>query len=77
MKEILKDYDVKMQKTVDVVVSDFASVRAGRANAAVLDKIAVDYYGSATPINQVAAISSPASAQPAHQTLGRLTAQSH
>ena len=59
MKEILKDYDVKMQKTVDVVVSDFASVRAGRANAAVLDKIAVDYYGSATPINQVAAISSP------------------
>lgn len=59
MKEILKDYDVKMQKTVDVVVSDFASVRAGRANAAVLGKIAVDYYGSATPINQVAAISSP------------------
>lgn len=59
MKEILKDYDVKMQKTVDVVVSDFASVRAGRANAAVLDKIAVDYYGSATLINQVAAISSP------------------
>ena len=48
-----------MQKTVDVVVSDFASVRAGRANASVLDKIAVDYYGSPTPINQVAAISSP------------------
>ena len=60
MNEILKEYDVKMQKTVDVVVSDFAGVRAGRANAAVLDKITVDYYGSATPINQVAAISSPA-----------------
>ena len=59
MKEQLKVYDVKMQKTVDVVVSDFASVRAGRANASVLDKIAVDYYGSPTPINQVAAISSP------------------
>ena len=59
MNEILKEYDVKMQKTVDVVVSDFAGVRAGRANAAVLDKITVDYYGSATPINQVAAISSP------------------
>ena len=59
MNEILKEYDVKMQKTVDVVISDFASVRAGRANAAVLDKITVDYYGSATPINQVAAISSP------------------
>ena len=42
-----------------MVVSDFASVRAGRANASVLDKIAVDYYGSPTPINQVAAISSP------------------
>ena len=59
MKEELKVYDVKMQKTVDVVVSDFAIVRAGRANASVLDKIAVDYYGSPTPINQVAAISSP------------------
>ena len=59
MKEELKVYAVKMQKTVDVVVSDFASVRAGRANASVLDKIAVDYYGSPTPINQVAAISSP------------------
>ena len=59
MNEILKEYGVKMQKTVDVVISDFAAVRAGRANAAVLDKITVDYYGSPTPINQVAAISSP------------------
>ena len=59
MNEILKEYDAKMQKTVDVVVSDFASVRAGRANAAVLDKITVDYYGVATPLNQVASISSP------------------
>ena len=59
MNEILKEYDVKMQKTIDVVISDFAAVRAGRANAAVLDKITVDYYGSPTPINQVAAISSP------------------
>lgn len=59
MKEILKEFDVKMQKTVDVIVSDFAGVRAGRANAAVLDKVSVDYYGSSTPINQVASISSP------------------
>ena len=59
MNEILKEYSVKMQKTVDVVISDFAAVRAGRANAAVLDKITVDYYGSPTPLNQVAAISSP------------------
>ncbi len=59
MQEFNKDYDIKMQKTIEVVMSDFASVRAGRANAAVLDKITVDYYGTPTPINQVAAISSP------------------
>lgn len=59
MKELNKEFDVKMQKTIDVVVSDFGSVRAGRANAAVLDRIAVDYYGTPTPINQVASISSP------------------
>ena len=59
MKEANKEFDAKMQKTIDVVVSDFAAVRAGRANAAVLDKIMVDYYGTPTPINQVAAIASP------------------
>lgn len=59
MKEVNKEFDAKMQKTIDVVASDFASVRAGRANASVLDKIMVDYYGSPTPINQVASISSP------------------
>jgi len=48
-----------MQKTVDVVVSDFASVRAGRANAGVLDRITVEYYGTETPIHQVASISTP------------------
>ena len=55
MKEVNKEFDAKMQKTIDVVMSDFASVRAGRANAAVLDKITVDYYGAPTPLNQVAA----------------------
>ena len=59
MQEINKEYDVKMQKTMEVVAGDFASVRAGRANAAVLDKISVDYYGTPTPIQQVASISSP------------------
>lgn len=59
MQEFNKGFDIKMQKTIEVVMSDFASVRAGRANAAVLDKITVDYYGTPTPINQVAAISSP------------------
>lgn len=59
MQEFNKEFDSKMQKTIEVVMSDFASVRAGRANAAVLDKITVDYYGTPTLINQVAAISSP------------------
>lgn len=59
MLEFNKEFDVKMQKTIDVVAGDVASVRAGRANAAVLDKITVDYYGTPTPINQVATISSP------------------
>jgi len=59
MYEINKEYDNKMKKTLDVVISDFGGVRAGRANPAVLDKISVDYYGSPTPINQVAAIASP------------------
>ena len=59
MKEMYEAYDVKMQKTIDVVISDFAGVRAGRANAAVLDKITVEYYGTETPIHQVASISTP------------------
>ena len=59
MNEANKEFDAKMQKTVDVVKSDFASVRAGRANAAVLDKITVDYYGVPIPLNQVGGISSP------------------
>ncbi len=59
MQEFNKEFDAKMQKTIEVVNSDFASVRAGRANASVLDKIVVDYYGTPTPIQQVASISSP------------------
>lgn len=59
MQEFNRIYEEKMTKTVEVVKGDFASVRAGRANAAVLDKITVDYYGVGTPINQVGTISSP------------------
>lgn len=59
MNDCNREHDARMQKTVDVVTADFGGVRAGRANAAVLDRINVDYYGSPTPINQVAAISSP------------------
>ena len=59
MNELTKEISAKMTKTIEVVNSEFASVRAGRANASVLDRITVDYYGSPTPLNQVAAISSP------------------
>ena len=44
MDERLKVYDEKMQKAIDFLASDFASIRAGRANPHVLDKIKVDYY---------------------------------
>ena len=56
----VQDYKAKMQKSLDHLATEFATVRAGRANAAVLDQIQVEYYGSPTPIQQVASISSPA-----------------
>ncbi len=59
MADAHKEFETKMQKTIEVVKSDFASVRAGRANAGVLDKIQVEYYGVLTPLQQVASISSP------------------
>ena len=49
----------KMEKTLEVLNTQFASVRAGRANVAVLDQISVEYYGTPTPIQQIASISSP------------------
>ena len=55
LKEDYKIYEGKMKKSIDSVAADFASVRAGRANASVLDRIMVDYYGSPTPIQQIAA----------------------
>ena len=57
MHERLKVYNEKMEKTIRVLENEFASIRAGRANPAVLDKITVDYYGTPTPIQAVAAIS--------------------
>ena len=58
-KEDYKEYTERMKKSVDSVAADFAAVRAGRANAAVLDRISVDYYGTPTPIHQIASIASP------------------
>ena len=57
MQEIFDHAREKMTKTTSVLKGDLAAIRAGRANASVLDKIAVDYYGVPTPINQMAAIS--------------------
>lgn len=52
-------YTQKMNKTVEVLHNQFSSVRAGRANASVLDQITVEYYGTPTPIQQIASISTP------------------
>ncbi|MBR3267997.1 MAG: ribosome recycling factor [Oscillospiraceae bacterium] len=59
MKEKLDASEKAMKKTIDRLQNEFSTIRAGRANPAVLDKIPVDYYGSPTPINQVAAVSVP------------------
>ena len=53
------EYSRKMDKTLDVLADNFGAVRAGRANAKVLDRITVDYYGTPTALNQVGNISSP------------------
>jgi len=57
MKEQLNIAKEKMNKSLNALDNEFASIRAGRANPAVLDKVMVDYYGAPTPVNQMAAIS--------------------
>lgn len=57
MKQVLANAEEHMNKTVSVLQEDYAAVRAGRANPAILDKITVDYYGAPTAINQLAAVS--------------------
>ncbi len=59
IKDIESKAKEKMQKTIDTLIHDLSTLKAGRANPHMLDKISVDYYGSATPLSQVAAISSP------------------
>ena len=59
MDTFVKDYEVKMTKTLSVLKQDYAAIRAGRANPALLDKITVVYYDVPTPLNQVATISVP------------------
>ncbi|MGM9974102.1 MAG: ribosome recycling factor [Clostridiaceae bacterium] len=59
VKEILSKADEKMKKSITVLKSDLASLKAGRANPTMLDRIEVEYYGSMMPINQVANVSAP------------------
>ena len=59
MNERLTTYDSKMTKTINNLDGELATIRAGRANPHVLDKLTVDYYGSPTPIQQVANVSVP------------------
>ena len=59
MESIFNLANEKMEKSINSLKYEYNSIRAGRANAAVLDRISVDYYGSPTPLNQMAAISVP------------------
>ncbi|MBR4832444.1 MAG: ribosome recycling factor [Butyrivibrio sp.] len=59
MNDRLKEYGDKMQKSFDFLKEELASIRAGRANPHVLDKIKVDYYGTPTPVQQVGNVSVP------------------
>lgn len=59
MNELIKNTEEKMIKTLGVLEREYKSIRAGRANVAVLDRITVDYYGCPTPIQQMAAVSVP------------------
>jgi ribosome recycling factor len=59
IKDILRDAEEKMQKSIEFLTKDLSTLRAGRANPAMVEKIMVDYYGEATPINQLGNITVP------------------
>lgn len=59
MKQVLSNAEQKMEKTISALMNEFAAIRAGRANPAILDKVTVEYYGAPTPINGLAAVSVP------------------
>ncbi|MFJ7638562.1 ribosome recycling factor [Peribacillus sp. NPDC097264] len=58
-KQVISNAKTKMEKAISAYTRELASIRAGRANASLLDRISIDYYGSQTPINQMAGISVP------------------
>ena len=59
IKEIIEKSEEKMDKTISILKKELATMKAGKANPTMLDRISVEYYGSETPINQLAGISSP------------------
>jgi ribosome recycling factor len=59
LKDVFNEVEDKMKKTLEVLRKDYSSMRAGRANPAILEIIKVDYYGALTPLNQLANISAP------------------
>lgn len=56
---MLSDNESRMEKTVNSLKEEFSTIRTGRANSAIFDKVRVDYYGTPTPLNQVGTISIP------------------
>ena len=69
--EDLKFYQDKMDKTMEVLLADYGTIRAGRANPHVLDKIKVDYYGTPTPLQQVGNVSVPGSTYDRDPAMGK------
>jgi ribosome recycling factor len=59
MQALMKDMEARMQAALDAVVREFATVRTGRASANLLDNVRVDYYGTPTPVNQMASVTIP------------------
>ena len=77
MSSTTKPFEEKMNASVDHLARELAAIRAGRANPAVLDRVTVDYYGSPTPINQIAAVAVAEGAYSDHHPLGPPDAQAH
>lgn len=59
LKDAVKEAEERMKKTVEILRKDYSTLRAGRANPSILDKVMVDYYGTPSPLNQLANISAP------------------
>ena len=77
MDERVQKYEQKMTKTLSGFEEELTTIRAGRANPHILDKITVDYYGSPTPLQQVANITVPGSSYDSDSALGIQPDQKH